>query len=157
MSTQHASYLAERLREVFIHGKWIANTNYKEQIQALDWRLAVKSVHNLSSVAKLTYHINYYLEGLIQVLKGGPLEISDKYSFNLPDIQEKRQWDGLDDTFLENAEVFSTLVEQLSEDQLAMPFVKAEYGTVLRNIEGVLEHSYYHLGQIVLIKKIADN
>jgi len=33
-------------------------------------------------------------------------------------------------------------------------FVNEKYGTYLRNIEAVIEHSYYHLGQIVLIKKL---
>jgi hypothetical protein len=34
------------------------------------------------------------------------------------------------------------------------PFVDEKYGTLLRNIEGVIEHSYYHLGQIALIRKM---
>lgn len=36
----------------------------------------------------------------------------------------------------------------------SQPFVKQEYGTYLRNIEAQIEHSYYHLGQISLIKKM---
>lgn len=157
MTDNHSSTLAMRLREVFIDGKWIANTNYKEQIEGLDWRIAVQSVHNLNSVAKLTFHINYYLEGLIKVLQGGPLEISDKYSFNLPEIQSQGPWDKLVGDFIMNAELFSNLVGQLKDEQLSGPFVKPEYGTMLRNIEGVLEHSYYHLGQLVLIKKLVES
>jgi hypothetical protein len=34
------------------------------------------------------------------------------------------------------------------------PFIDEKYGTFLRNIEGVIEHSYYHLGQISLIRKM---
>lgn len=37
------------------------------------------------------------------------------------------------------------------------PFIDEKYGTVLRNIEGVIEHSYYHLGQISLIRKMILN
>ena len=33
-------------------------------------------------------------------------------------------------------------------------FVDEKYGTFQRNIEAMIEHSYYHLGQIVLIKKM---
>ncbi len=157
MTDNHSCTLAMRLREVFIDGKWIANTNYKEQIEGLDWRIAVQSVHNLNSVAKLTFHINYYLEGLIKVLQGGPLKISDKYSFNLPEIQSQGPWDKLVGDFIMNAELFSNLVGQLNDEQLSGPFVKPEYGTMLRNIEGVLEHSYYHLGQLVLIKKLVES
>lgn len=35
----------------------------------------------------LTFHIDYYLKGLIQVMDGGELEIRDKYSFDLPEIK----------------------------------------------------------------------
>jgi hypothetical protein len=37
---------------------------------------------------------------------------------------------------------------------LDQPFVDEKYGSYLRNIEGVIEHSYYHLGQISLIRKM---
>jgi len=33
-------------------------------------------------------------------------------------------------------------------------FTDEKYGTYQRNLIGILEHSYYHLGQIVLIKKL---
>lgn len=38
--------------------------------------------------------------------------------------------------------------------KLDEPFVDEKYGSYLRNIEGVIEHSYYHLGQVVLVKKM---
>ena len=37
---------------------------------------------------------------------------------------------------------------------LAQTFVYEKYGSYLRNIEGVIEHSYYHLGQVSLIRKM---
>lgn len=37
---------------------------------------------------------------------------------------------------------------------LDKPFIDEKYGSYIRNIEGVIEHSYYHLGQIVLLKKM---
>ena len=35
-------------------------------------------------------------------------------------------------------------------------FVDEKYGTYLRNIDGMIEHAYYHLGQVVLIKKLLE-
>ena len=70
--------MAKRLREVFLDGKWIANTNYKEQIQDLTWHDATNKLTDANTIAALVFHINYYLQGLIQVLKGGSLDISDK-------------------------------------------------------------------------------
>ena len=42
----------------------------------------------------------------------------------------------------------------MTEEDLNIDFVDEKYGTYSRNINGILEHSYYHLGQIVLIKKL---
>jgi hypothetical protein len=50
--------------------------------------------------------------------------------------------------------MFAERIEQMQDDMFDKPFIDAKYGTVLRNIEGVIEHSYYHLGQITLIKKM---
>lgn len=148
--------LENRLMEVFINGKWIANTNYKEQIEDTNWQQAIQRFNNLNSIALLTYHINYYLEGLLNVLHGGNLEIKDKFSFDMPELNSEKDWNELVLRFLNNAESFAQKVGQLDETLFDQSFVEERYGTYLRNIEGVIEHSYYHLGQIVLIKKITN-
>lgn len=146
--------IANRLREVLLNGHWIANTNYKEQLSNVNREQATQRVHSLNTIAALTFHINYYLSGLLQVFNGGKLEISDKYSFDLPPIHSEADWNKLVNEFLNNSETFASQVENFSDDMLDMPFVDEKYGTYLRNIEGVIEHCYYHLGQISLIKKM---
>ncbi|MEZ4986972.1 MAG: DUF1572 domain-containing protein [Saprospiraceae bacterium] len=152
--TTRSHDIAERLRQVLLEGRWIANTNMQEQIRDLDWELARKSVHHLNSIALLTFHLNYYLAGLIHVFKGGGLDIRDKYSFDMPPIEKASDWEALRASFLHNAAEFIHHVEQMDDAVLDGPFVDEKYGTYLRNIEGVIEHSYYHFGQIVIIKKM---
>lgn len=151
---QQTLALANRLSEVLLTGKWIANTNYKEQIENTTWEQAIQKVHNLNTIALLTYHINYYLQGINQVFQGGTLDIKDKYSFDLPEITSEAEWNSLIKNFIHNAEQFIHHVEQLNDSILNQAFVDPKYGDYLRNIEGVIEHSYYHLGQISLIKKM---
>jgi len=146
--------LASRLREVLLDGHWIANTNYKEQLQSINWKQAIQKVDNLNTIAALTFHINYYMEGLLNVFNGGKLEISDKYSFDLPEIKTEQDWNQLVSTFLHSAETFASKVEQMEDTLFDQPFVDEKYGSYLRNIEGVIEHSYYHLGQVSLIRKM---
>jgi len=146
--------IANRLREVLPNGKWIANTNFKEQILSVNWEQAIQKVENLNTIALLTFHINYYLAGLLNVFAGGKLEIKDKYSFDLPEIKSEKDWNKLVNDFLVNSEIFANQVEQMDESLLDQPFAEEKYGSYLRNIEGVIEHSYYHLGQVSLIRKI---
>jgi len=149
--------IANRLREVLLDGHWIANTNFKEQILSVNWEQATQKIGNLNTIAALTFHINYYLNGLLHVFDGGKLEISDKYSFDVPQIQSEMDWQTLVNSFLNNSEKFVNQVEQMPNGLLDQPFVDEKYGSYLRNIEGVIEHSYYHLGQVSLIKKMIPN
>lgn len=146
--------LSHRLREVFLNGRWIANTNYQEQLLLVNHQQAVQKTGDLNTIAALTFHINYYLDGILNVLNGGKLEISDKYSFDCPPIETEADWEKLVASLLNNAEKFTDAVGKMDESLFDQVFVDEKYDTYLRNIEGVLEHSYYHLGQIVLIRKL---
>jgi len=145
--------LAKRVNEVLLDGLWIANTNFKSQIENVTWKQATQKIGSLNTIADLTFHLNYYLAGLIKVFKGGDLEIRDKYSFDLPPLKSEADWKKLRSEFIRNSEQFVKEVAQLKDAQLDEPFVEEKYGTFTRNIEGVIEHSYYHLGQVSLLKK----
>lgn len=146
--------LASRLREVLLNGRWIANTNYKDQLLNVTWEQAIQKRGNLNTIAMLTYHINYYMAGLIKVFEGGTLDIKDKYSFDMPEIKSEDDWKKLVEEFLSNSEKFVNHVEKISNEKLNEPFVDVKYGNYQRNIEGIIEHCYYHLGQISLIRKM---
>jgi len=148
--------LSKRIREVLSNGKWIANTNFKDQILSLSWKQAIQKVDDLNSIAMLTFHVNYYMAEILNVLNGGELEIKDKYSFELPEIKSEKDWEIMVSEFMKNAEEFADKIEQLDESILDKPFDEEKYGSYLRNIEGFIEHSYYHLGQISLLKKMVS-
>lgn len=152
MST--TSQLSKRFREVLLDGKWIANTNFKEQLSDVTWEQATTKIDSLNTIAMLTFHIDYYIAGLVNVFEGDDLEIKDKFSFDLPPIESQEQWESLLNKLWQDSEKFATLLEQMPDSKLDEVFVDEKYGTYLRNIDGMIEHSYYHLGQITLIKKM---
>lgn len=152
MST--VSQLAKRFREVMLDGLWIANTNYKNQLSDVTFEQAITKIGSLNTIAMLAFHIDYYIAGLINVFEGGDLEIKDKYSFNLPPIKSQQDWDNLLNKLWNDSEKFARLLEQMPDSKMNEVFVDEKYGTYLRNIDGTIEHAYYHLGQITLIKKL---
>lgn len=145
--------IASRFREVILNGTWIANTNYKDQLTHLDWEIATKKFHSFNTIAVLSQHIHYYIAGILKVLNGGTLDIKDQFSFDFSNIESQQDWENFLTTFWKDTEEFASLVEQMSDEKLDAVFVDAKYGTYQRNIDAMIEHSYYHLGQIVLIKK----
>ena len=151
---ENATQLAQRFREVMLNGKWIANTNYKELIDGLSWHEATHKVENLNTIAALSFHINYYIGGVLNVFEGGKLEIRDKYSFDMPEINSEADWSELRTALFENSEKFASHIEQMTEEKLSSPFVDLKYGDYRRNIEGIIEHAYYHMGQISMLRKV---
>lgn len=146
--------LANRFREVILNGTWIANTNYKDQLHDVDWKTATTEYKSLNTISILAQHIHYYINGVKNVFLGGDLEIRDQYSFDFPPIESQQEWESFLNRFWQDAEAFSNLVAQMPDEKLQACFVKEAYGTYERNIEGMIEHSYYHLAQIVLVKKL---
>ena len=146
--------LANRLKEVLTEGKWVIGTNFKEQIFDLDWREATQKVDSLNSIADLTFHTSYYIAGMANVLEGGELEIRDKYSFDYPPIKSKQDWEKLVNKFCIDSERFIRLIEKLTEEKLQETFVDEQYGNYLRNVNAIIEHTYYHFGQVVIIRKM---
>lgn len=153
---KNTQLLANRFREVILDGTFIAYTNYKQELEDFSWEIAVKKVDNLNTIADLAQHIHYYISGVKQVLNGGSLDIKDQFSFEFPPIISPKQWADFLQKFWKDAEEFANLVEQMNDEKLQENFVDEKYGTYLRNIDAMIEHAYYHLGQIVLIKKILE-
>ena len=146
--------IASRFREIILNGTWVANTNYKDQLTDLDWEIATRKVGALNTIATLAQHIHYYINGINTVFKGGTLDIKDKFSFDFPTLHSQQDWEGFLSRFWNDAEEFAFLIEQMPDEQLDSVFAEVKYGTYRRNIDAMIEHSYYHLGQIVLIKKM---
>jgi len=145
--------LAKHLREIHTGGNW-TTTNLKDTLADVTWEEAQKSLSGLNSIAVLTYHTTYYVDALLKVLQGGPLDAKDEYSFQLPVIESQEEWELLVANALATAERAAILIEQLPEEQLFAHFTDEKYGNYYRNIAGIIEHMHYHLGQISLLKKL---
>jgi hypothetical protein len=148
--------LANRFREVIFDGTWIAHTNFKMQLSNINLETATKKIENFNTIADLTQHILYYIKGLNEFFHKGALTISDTYSFDFPPITCEEDWNHIKSILFSEASIFATTVEKFTETELNEIFVKKEYGTFERNIDAMIEHCYYHLGQIVLIRKIIE-
>lgn len=145
--------IAKHLREVFFGPNW-TSVNLKDSLAGVTWEQATEKVDSFNTIAMLVFHIDYYVSAVLKVLHGEPLNASDKYSFNLPSISGEDDWKTLVNKTFADAEDFAKMIEQMPEEKLWDDFSEGRYGNFYRNIQGIIEHTYYHLGQIVLIKKL---
>ena len=146
--------LAKRFSDVILNNSWVANNSYKNQLTDLPLEVVLLKYQSLHSIAALAQHVHYYISGILNVFNGGNLDIKDIYSFDFPPINTIEQWHTFLAVFWTDAASFTQKLEEMDENTLNSIFVKKEYGTYYFNINTLIEHSYYHLGQIVLIKKL---
>ncbi len=145
--------IAKHLRDVHFGGNW-TSVNLKDTLTGITLEQATKKNADLNSIAVLVFHMNYYVDVIIKVLQGQPVKAHDKFSFELPPLRSEEEWQSLVNKALTEAETLAGLIEQLSESQLDDFFMDQKYGTYYRNFHGLIEHCHYHLGQIVILKKL---
>lgn len=148
--------LAKHFKEVFYGGNWTWS-NLKDQLADVSFEEATTKIDSFNTIAALTYHIDYFVIAVNNVLKGTPLNSKDELSFDHPPINSKEDWEKLLKSVWENADTFVKLAEHLPEKKLGETFVHEKYGIYYRNLLGLIEHTHYHLGQIAIIKKLVKN
>ena len=147
--------IAKHLRDVYFGGNWTA-VNLKDTLEGITWEQAITQVHGFNTIATLVNHMAYYVSAVQKVLQGEPLNAKDIYSFDHPPIHAQSDWEAMLDKVWKEAESFASLIEQLPDELLMEDFSDKKYGNYYRNLNGIIEHFHYHLGQIALIKKLVS-
>lgn len=148
LSKQIANYV----RDIYFGKNW-TNSNIKEKLEDVDWMQAITKVNSYNTTAMLVFYTSYYLIGIMNILKGGTLDIRDRFSYELSPIKSAEDWQELKNKSFDEAEEYARLIEEMPDDKFWENFVKEEYGNYYRNIHGSIEHLYYHFGQIILIEQ----
>jgi hypothetical protein len=148
-----SSQIAKHIRDVHFGGNW-TTSNIKDNLSDVTWQQATTKIDSFNTIATLVFHMNYFVNAVLEVLQERPLNAHDKFSFDHPPVNSTEDWQNLIDKTLDDAEKFAVLVGQLPEHKFWEDFSDKKYGNYYRNIQGIVEHCHYHLGQIVILKKL---
>ena len=74
--------------------------------------------------------------------------------YDVPNFKNEEEWREFLNQFWTEAKRFGDIVEAMDDNQFFAIFSEEKYGNYYRNISGIIEHSHYHLGQIVILKKL---
>lgn len=145
--------LAKHLTDVHFGGNWTCS-NMQDVLKDVTWQQATTKIYEFNTIAILVWHVSYYVNAQLEVLQGKPLYAKDELSFNHPPIQSQQDWEQLLEKIWANAKLLAQLIAELPDSILLAHFTDEKYGNYYRNLQGNIEHMHYHLGQIVVIKKI---
>lgn len=151
-----AQEIATHLHQL-INGPNQTGSHLTQHLDDVTLEEATTHIYGLNTIAQLVFHINYYINAVNDVLNGKPLTAKDRLSYNVPSLNNNSDWQALKQKLYTDIEESAQRAEQLEDKQLKKIFALEKYGTYQRNLLGLLEHSNYHLGQIVLIKKLIRN
>lgn len=135
-----------------VHGNWteiylddvIADVTYAEALHVLPGAGY--------TIAALLYHIAFYNNIVLQRLQGGTPEINGLNGFDVH-INSTEEWLALKQNSLITFKQLADYVEAMPVEELLQNDGKAPQ-TFYKMLHGVAEHAHYHLGQIVLLKKL---
>ena len=135
------------------HGDcWIGN-NFKEVLHGVDAGTAILTISGkTNSIWQLVAHITYWRTLVVNRLTGSvnPPPFLD---FHLPDEANAETWHQALHDFEAAYHLLRNAIHHFNEDNLDKPSVKPEQ-TNYELILGCLQHDAYHLGQMMLLKKM---
>jgi len=148
-----AQLVALHITEVFEGGNW-SDVNIKDTLQDVSWKEATtvtKASYN--TIAALLHHISFYNEVVLKRISGINPRIDEINGFDVPAIKNEFDWEDLKERSIYSANQLAEAVIKFPEDRL-FELTITGHSTYYKMLHGVAEHAHYHLGQIVLLKKL---
>ena len=106
-----------------------------------------------NTIASLLHHITFWNRLIIKRMRGIDVFVDEKNGYNIPFLQTEEDWQQLQiDNNLSAHELAAAIAgfdETLLEESLLLGGSSA-----YKNLQGTVEHVHYHLGQMVILKKL---
>jgi uncharacterized damage-inducible protein DinB len=140
--------LGDILRHTFEKNAW-HGLAVMEVLNSMDERIVYKKFNSTHSIIELVAHMTAWRTFVIEELSGN-IEYKVSEEMNFPVI---KSWQEAVDGLVASQEKLLTSLEKFPDERLSevVPNRPYKFFTILH---GIVHHDLYHLGQIVLIKKI---
>ena len=145
--------IAQHIIEVFEGGNW-TEVNIKDTLEEVDYKEAstvTRSSNN--TIAALVNHLSFYNDIAMQRLSGNNPVINASNGLDVDEIKNEDDWIKMKEHSMESAHQLAFAVRKFPEEKI---FELSPNGvaTYYKTLHGIVEHAHYHLGQIVLLKKL---
>ena len=145
--------IATQILEAYEGNNW-SEVCVKDVVADIQFEEAVAITEaSPNSIAALLYHMMFYNNAVCQRLRGEEPHIGSDNGFDLPTLKGGNDWQQLISDAMESAKNLSMAIADFREVNLFKEN-PAGLGTFYKKMHGVIEHNYYHLGQIMILKKL---
>ncbi len=145
--------IAQHLADVNEGANW-TDVNIKDTLEDVTYKEAsAVTIASSNTIAGLLHHIGFYNDIVKERLWGNDPSINQLNGFDMERIKNENDWAKLKEKSLQSATDLASEVKKFPEEKL-FELTANGHGTYYKMLHGVIEHAHYHLGQIVLLKKL---
>jgi hypothetical protein len=145
--------LAENLLTVFEGGNWTEVCIVDVLYDVSYIEASTKTPASPNTIAGLVHHLMYWNGVILQRIQNHDPQIPESNGFDVQALATEKDWQLLIEQTKHSYIKLAEAIKRFPTERLNAPtnFGKSNFG---KNLFGIVEHAYYHLGQMVMIKKM---
>ena len=147
--------IADQLRRAFYGEAW-SGPSVKEVLEGVTAEMAAKRpIQDAHSIWELVRHITAWVDIVRRRVEGEDVKVTEDINFPpVKDTSESAWTESLRRMEQAEAELQKTILG-ISQSRLEQPAVEGG-SSVYNQVHGAIQHSLYHAGQIMLLKKAVN-
>lgn len=145
--------IAQHIIDVHEGGNWteIDITATLKDVSLND--AVLRTIASPNTIAALLHHITFWNREVMRRAKGIKTQVDESNGFNHPALNTEADWQHLKADNIQSAHELAAAIRQFDEAKLLVP-MEVHTSSAYKNFQGAVEHAHYHLGQIVILKKL---
>lgn len=150
------SLIAQHIIDAHEGGNWTGNS-LREALKNVSLTAATATTKaSTNTIASLVHHLTYWNNIMMRRIAGEVVDIPDVNGFDVPLLTTEKEWEVLQQNNLRSAHGLAAAILKDERQDLSDPILPG-YSSAYKNFQGCIEHIYYHLGQITMIKQLTGH
>ena len=150
------SLIAQHITDVYEGGNW-TEVSVADVLKEVTLQEAVMLTEaSPNTLASLLHHLTFWNRLMIKRMGGIVVFVDEKNGYDLPALQTEDDWKKLQTDSYLSAHQLAAAIAGFDESKLFEPLVP-NGSSGYKNFEGTVEHIHYHVGQMVILKKLIKN
>jgi uncharacterized damage-inducible protein DinB len=108
---------------------------------------------SVNSIASILQHLTFWNRVIVKRVNGIIVAVTADNGFSGPFLHDEEDWNRLKADNISSAYELAEAIRNFDEARLEQPILP-EHASAYKNLQGSVEHVYYHLGQIVILKQL---
>ena len=145
--------IAGHITDCFDGENW-TGVNISDTLKNINWQEAQqRTAGSTNTIASLLNHLHYWNGIILHRSKGENPTVPDSNGFDVDELKNENDWNDLKEKARKSFIQLADAVKNFPEEKLKDTYAEGK-SSYYKNFQGIVEHAHYHLGQIVILKKL---